>query len=239
MKSNITEKAWIMSASTSIIFATSIRGLLYGYIHRQDKINRMLYKYSINLLNIVKAHLNISGKENINIKSNKKYIVMSNHSSHYDIFILFYLFRGDIRMIAKKELFDIPLLGRAMKSANTIPLDRKNVKQAMRDLEYAKKILEKNNVIWISPEGGRKKRHERKNLKKGGFIMAMQSNANIIPIFISGSDKILPPNTWDFSTNQEVDVKIMPEIDTSKFSISNISELMDVVFELWQGTNTD
>ncbi|NQY43598.1 MAG: 1-acyl-sn-glycerol-3-phosphate acyltransferase [Legionellales bacterium] len=239
MKSNITDKAWVMSASATIIFVSSIRGLLYGCIDRQDKINRMLYEYSINLLNIVKARLNISGKENIRIKSNKKYIVMSNHSSHYDIFILFYLFGGNIRMIAKKELFKIPLLGRAMRAANTIPLDRKNVKHAIQNLEYAKKILNEHNVIWISPEGGRKKKHEKKNLKKGGFIMAIQSDAIIIPIFISGSDKILPANTWDFATNQEVNVKILPEIETSKFTIKNISKLMDLVFEAWQDANVN
>ena len=44
----------------------------------------------------------------------KTYVVMSNHQSHYDVPVLYYVLGGRLRMVAKTELFALPLFGRAM-----------------------------------------------------------------------------------------------------------------------------
>lgn len=223
-----------MLASTRIIFAASIRGLWYGFRGEQYKINSMLNKKSYSILKIVRANINIVGNENLNIQPGDKYIVMSTHSSHYDIFALFITFAGAIRMIAKKELFSIPLLGKAMLAAKTIPLDRNNPKQIIKDLSYAKKIMQEGFIIWISPEGSRVTNHLGRKLKKGGFVTAIQTGAKILPVYISGTDKVLPSNTWDFCLNQNISVKIMPEIETSEYSMKTLPELMEKVSESWE-----
>jgi 1-acyl-sn-glycerol-3-phosphate acyltransferase len=239
MRASFLRKIWIMAVCTKIIFVASIRGLWYGFRGEQNKINTMLHKKCLVILKIVRARISIIGKENLNLQPGKQYIVMSTHSSHFDIFALFITFAGAIRMIAKKELFSIPLLGRAMLAAKTIPLDRNNPKQVIKDLAYAKKIMKEGFLIWISPEGSRVTNHVNRKLKKGGFVTAIQTNAKIIPVYISGTEKILPSNTWDFNLDQNISVRIMPEIDTSKYSMKTLPDLMDELSKSWKQASVE
>src|SRR6185369_16898443 len=54
----------------------------------------------------------------------RAYVVMSNHQSHYDIPVLFRVIHGRMRMVTKKELFKIPIFGKAMRGAGFIEIDR-------------------------------------------------------------------------------------------------------------------
>ena len=235
MKAGLFRKFWIMLVSAKLIIVMCIRAVWYGSRGRQRIVSFRLYDGSFFLLNLVKAKVKFSGQENITIRQDRKYIIMCNHSSHYDIPLTFMAFGGaQIRMIAKKELFKIPLFGQAMKASKTVCIDRKNLTQAIRDLDQAKKIMEEGFIVWISPEGSRLKSDGRKPLKKGGFITAIQTEAIIIPMYISGAEKILPAKTWDFYLNQKVSVKVLPQIDASKYSRSTLPNLMNELAATWE-----
>ena len=75
-----------------------------------------------NLLRHAKVSLQISGREHIDRR--RSYVVMSNHQSHYDIPVMFQALGTRVRMIAKTELFKIPVMGRAMLDSGFIELDR-------------------------------------------------------------------------------------------------------------------
>ncbi len=234
MKVGIFRKGWIMLVSTKIIFIMCLRGIWYGYRGRHHVVSFRLYDSALLLLDLVRAKVDVSGQENIIIRQDRKYIIMCNHSSHYDIPLSLIAFRGaNIRMIAKKELFSIPLFGAAMKATKTVCIDRKNLKQAIKDLAYAKQVMSQGFIIWVSPEGSRLRTSENKALKKGGFITAIQAKAMIIPMYINGAENILPAKTWDFYLEQKISVKILPQIDASEYAASSLPELMDKLSEVW------
>lgn len=240
MKASFLRKIWIMTCSAYHILSMCFKGIWYGARGQHEMVSRGLYNCAFALLDLVRPKINIYGHKEFPINNNKRYIIMCNHSSHYDIPLSFMAFGGaNIRMIAKKELFRIPIFGQAMKCTKTVSIDRSNLERAIKNLDYAKKIMQEGFIIWISPEGSRLKNEDKQALKKGGFIMALQTQATVIPVYISDSEKILPAKTWDFYLNQEVSVKILPAIESSDYSMETLSEFMNAVAKTWEDANNN
>ena len=145
------------------------------------------------------------------------YVVMSNHQSHYDVPVLYYVLGGRMLMVAKTELFAIPLFGRAIRDAGMIEVDRGNRQRAIASLATAKKQLEAGTHIWIAPEGTRSESGELLPFKKGGFVLALDMEAPILPITIKGTRDVLPAHGMFSRRGVEVHVTIHAPIDTSPF----------------------
>jgi 1-acyl-sn-glycerol-3-phosphate acyltransferase len=154
---------------------------------------------------------------------------MSNHRSHYDITLTILSLPASIRMLTKKELFKIPLWGRGMAAGEFISIDRNNIEQAKQDLKKAREKMEDGIVLWIAPEGTRSRTGRMGPFKKGGFILAIEAGAQIIPVGIRGSEKVLQPKTWEFFLDQKVDVHIGKPIDASVYTMENKDELIEAV----------
>ena len=84
------------------------------------------------------ARMNVTVKGRDGFDATKTYVIMSNHQSHYDVPVLYSVFGGSVRMIAKIELFKIPIFGEAMKHAGFIAVDRSNRQSAIANLAAAK-----------------------------------------------------------------------------------------------------
>lgn len=234
MRANFLRKTWIMTYSAYRIIIMCLQSIWFNWRGKPEIVDYKLHTGSAVLLQKVAANVVIHGQENLVLDKNEQYIIMCNHSSHYDIPLTYMAFCGaPITMVAKKELFRIPLFGRAILAHGTISVDRKNRSKAIKNLEGAKKSLANGRLIWLAPEGTRTKTHTQQ-LKKGGFILAIESGAKIIPVHITGADKILPAKTWDFNLNQQVVVKIMPHIDTSEYSKDTLDDLMQQLKQSWQ-----
>ncbi len=232
MKASFFRKVWIMLASAKYIFVMCVQAVWYGKRNQQIEIDKRLHKGSFKLLDLVRARVTFHGLEHMKVEPNERYIIMCNHSSLYDIPLSFMASNGlCMRMIAKKELSKIPIFAAAMRYSKSPSIDRTNLKQAIRDLEFAKKVMEEGVIIWISPEGGRF--GEKGKLKKGGFYTAVNAKAKIIPMYITGAENILQAKTWDFYLDQEVDVHVLPHIDASNSTKKDIPELIEKVLQAW------
>ena len=72
------------------------------------------------------------------VPTDRAYVYMSNHQSHLDIPMLYATLPSrTIRMLGKKELFQIPLWGRGLRAAEFIEVDRTNHESAMKSLPPA------------------------------------------------------------------------------------------------------
>ncbi|HVN71864.1 MAG TPA: 1-acyl-sn-glycerol-3-phosphate acyltransferase, partial [Desulfomonilia bacterium] len=63
----------------------------------------------------------------------------------------------------------------------------------------------------------------------GGFMLALQTGAVIIPVGIQGSENILRPDAFEFHLGQKVKVNIGKPIDASRYSMDDRDRLMDDV----------
>ncbi len=109
---------------------------LFGRLNRPI-VDQYCREWSASLLRLVRASLTVRGQVP-DFGDGRRYIIMCTHASHYDIPVTFVSLPGSIRMLAKKELFSIPLLGQAMRAAEFPSVDRSNRQRAVRDLEKAR-----------------------------------------------------------------------------------------------------
>jgi 1-acyl-sn-glycerol-3-phosphate acyltransferase len=162
-----------------------------------------------------RMHVTAFGRENM--KPGATYLVMSNHQSHYDVPVLFYVLGANLRMITKVELFKIPIFGEAIKQAGFIAIDRSNRTRALQSLEVAKGKLASGVHVWIAPEGTRSKTGDLLPFKKGGFNLAIEADLPILPISIQGTRNALRAKGMRTAPGAEISVRIAPPILPSAF----------------------
>lgn len=122
----------------------------------------------------------------------RPYIVMANHASMVDIWAMFVAVPVPFRFIAKKQLGAIPLFGWAMRAGRFIFIDRQNAASARRSIEEAARRIKSGQSVVIFPEGTRTRDGRLNPFKKGGFHLALDSGADIVPVAIHGSRAVMP-----------------------------------------------
>ncbi len=157
----------------------------------------------------------VSGREHIG--AGETYLIMSNHQSHYDVPVLFHVLGSNLRMIAKQELFGVPIFGAALRGSGFISIDRSNREAAIKSLEEAKPILRGGTSLWLAPEGTRSRTGELGPFKKGGFVLALELGLPILPISIDGTFRVMPKGSLHTTPGQRVNVTIHPPIDVGPY----------------------
>lgn len=168
----------------------------------------------------------VKGKENI--VSNTSYIVIPNHQSYYDIFLIYGWLGLDIKWVMKKELEKIPGLGFGSKKVGHIFIDRSNTKAAMDSLHAARQKLVNGTSVVIFPEGTRSRTGQLIPFKRGGFKLALELNLPILPVTVINTRRVLPPDSLDLMPGR-VQMIIHPPIDISGYEENNMPELMKEV----------
>lgn len=233
MKINHLRTTWVIC---TLIFYTAVTSLRCIFKHFFSNINRAwtdktLHHWVDQLLNKVQVEYTVINPFNVQPQKGKATILMCNHSSAYDIPLAFKAFPNhSIRMLSKKELAKVPLMGKAMVAAEFPFVDRKNKYQAIKDLTYAQHLMESGIVMWIAPEGTRSKDGTLGRFKKGGFITAIKSGATIIPIGIRGAHNILPARSFNVHLQEKAEIHIGKPIDASAFTLENKDELIEQTY---------
>ncbi len=167
----------------------------------------------------------VFGKENID--PGQSYIITPNHQSMYDIFVLYGWIGIDIRWMMKKELRKVPGVGFGSEKVGHIFLDRSNQRAALKSLSEAKQKLQGGTSVVIFPEGTRGNGQELQAFKRGAFKLAIDLQLPILPVTISGTQKILGAKArFDIFPGRAV-IHIHPPIQIAAYSEKNIQELME------------
>lgn len=191
--------------------------------------DHIVRRWANRLLTIARAKINCVGKEKLHFQPQRRYILMCNHTSLYDIPLIFAAIPGSIRMLTKKELFRVPIWGSAMRQAEFVSIDRHKRERAIADLKLARQKMESGIILWVAPEGTRSAGDRLLPLKKGPFMLALETQAIIIPIGLRGASDILPKRSHRLNLNVTVDIHIGDPIDTSSYSLENRDELIGQV----------
>jgi len=147
-----------------------------------------------------------------NVQPGVAYIFLSNHVSNVDAPILLPIIPGRTSVFIKRELMNIPLLGTAMRMGNYIPVSRgKSREDAQRSVEAAADALNSGLHITVFPEGTRSSDGNLLPFKKGAFFLAEETGAPIIPLVITGTERIMPKSTLRI-TPGDAYVKFLPPI---------------------------
>jgi 1-acyl-sn-glycerol-3-phosphate acyltransferase len=181
----------------------------------KDLSDQRLARWASNIARHLDLKLDVAGRENL--RPGETYLVMSNHQSLYDIPVLFVAIGSNIRMIAKKELFQVPIFGKALAEGGFIAIDRQNRAAAFRSLQRASDVLASGTHVWIAPEGTRSKTGRLLPFKKGAFYLALEAGLPILPVTLSGTRDALPSGGYRSVPGALVRVTIHPKIDPRPF----------------------
>lgn len=190
-----------------------------------QRCDQRLDSWSRRLVGRAGISIETVGREHLT--RNETYVVMSNHQSHYDIPVVFQALSIPIRMVAKTELFRMPVFGQAMLDSGFIELDRSNRRRAIESLKLAgKRIREDRLSIWIAPEGTRSHDGKVAEFKTGGFHLAREANVRILPVSLDGTIRVHRSGDSQVHKGETVRVTIHPPIEPAKYGREGVKELM-------------
>jgi len=120
-------------------------------------------------------------------------IVASNHVSFWDPPLVGTAAVRELHFLAKEELFRTPVLGPLIRSYNAIPI-RRGVAD-LSGLARAMDVLRAGGALLMFPEGTRVRSGELRHARPGLGMLAVATDARIVPAYISGSQR---PSRWLF-----------------------------------------
>lgn len=130
--------------------------------------------------------IEVKGVENIPKEGNA--IICANHISLLDPIIIAIVVPREVNFMAKKELFENYILKRMLKKLGTFPVDREGF--SLSAIKNSLKILKKEEVLGIFPEGTRVRDINSENVKPGISMISTKSKSPIIPIYIESEYKL-------------------------------------------------
>lgn len=170
--------------------------------------------------------VSVSGMETIN--KNTSYIIVPNHQSYYDIFVMYGWLGKYIRWVMKQELRKVPVFGFCCDKMGHIYIDRSSTQAAIDSLNNAKKTLSDGSSIIMFPEGTRSATGELAPFKKGAFRMAFDLGLPLLPVTIMGTKDVLPTQSLNLFPGK-VKMIVHQPVDISNYSIDTIEQLMSDV----------
>jgi 1-acyl-sn-glycerol-3-phosphate acyltransferase len=154
----------------------------------------------------------------------KRYILIANHHSYFDIPCIFAAIPQPIRFMAKVSLFKIPIFGWALKRAGFIPIDRKNRRTAVKSFDLAGERIRRGNTIVIFPEEGRSREVQMRPFQRGAFLLAIKSELPIVPMAIKGTYDVMRAGQWSIKAGPVV-ITLTPPIPTAGVSVRDKEKL--------------
>lgn len=173
------------------------------------------------------ARVTVHGAEHI--KPGTSYVFLSTHQSYMDIPAMLGYLPAQLRIAAKKSLFRIPFMGWHLTRAGHIPIDRSSTQNAIASMQRAANYLDDGICAFVFPEGTRSRDGVLHGFKKGGFKLAIQAGAPIIPVTIIGSRQVLPPDSIIFRPGP-MEMYVDPPIPTNGMTEADLEPLMQTVW---------
>ncbi|PWB35963.1 1-acyl-sn-glycerol-3-phosphate acyltransferase [Pseudomonas sp. SDI] len=152
-------------------------------------------------------------------------VIVANHQSNYDLFVLGHVVPPRTVCIGKKSLKWVPLFGQLFWLGGNVLIDRGNAYQARRAMQTTTRTLqEQNTSIWIFPEGTRNPADLLNPFKKGAFHLAVEAGVPIVPVCVSRYAKRVKLNSWRRS---KVIIRSLAPIATAGLTHQDVPALME------------
>ncbi len=172
------------------------------------------------------GHLTILGREKI--REGRNYIFMPNHTSNIDPMAIFLSIPRDVKAIAKKEFFKVPLLSSACRMERFVAVNRQDHDSAVQSIEQTIRQLQSGDSFLIYPEGTRTKTGGLGNFRKGGFIAAIRAKVPVVPMSVNGCYEMMRKGEFKIQPGR-ISVIFHDPIEVSDYTLDDRDRLMEKV----------
>jgi 1-acyl-sn-glycerol-3-phosphate acyltransferase len=161
-------------------------------------------------------------------------VYVANHVSYMDIYVLPYLNRA-LKVVAKAEIFSMPIVGWAMRMAGNIGVKRSDRRGQLEAFREMVAVLERGVSLVVYPEGTRSKSGRLSRFKLGAFRAAKSANVSIVPVTITGTREMMPSHAYVplCYPRKPIRLTVHPAIDSLSHTVE---ELRDLAFSAIDST---
>ena len=161
-----------------------------------------------------------------NIPKTGSFVIVANHSSLLDGFVLVASVKPKVTFMSAAYLFKMPFVGNILRGVGAIPVQGKG--SDIKLIKKAMKVLHIGGVLGIFPEGRITNEKDDFSAKAGAAYLAIKADVPIIPMAIKGANKALPVGA-KFPKLNKIEVKIGRPISYSREIKLNKKILEDTV----------
>ncbi|MCY1397157.1 1-acyl-sn-glycerol-3-phosphate acyltransferase [compost metagenome] len=152
-------------------------------------------------------------------------VIVANHQSNYDLFVLGPVVPPRTVCIGKKSLKWVPLFGQLFWLGGNVLIERGNAYQARKAMLTTTRTLQQEDTsIWVFPEGTRNAAADLLPFKKGAFQMAIEAGVPIVPVCVSRYAKRMRLNRWN---SGQIIIRSLAPIATAGLGQQDMPALME------------
>jgi 1-acyl-sn-glycerol-3-phosphate acyltransferase len=141
------------------------------------------------------VRLDVSGVEQVPA-GDRPFVLTANHQSYLDAFVLIEVFPRPTAFVAKRELAEVPLVGRLLTRLNTLFVERFDLVRSVAEVQHLVAALERGLPLAFFPEGTFRADIGLLPFRMGAFTAAAQVGVPLVPVALRGTRKILPEQSW-------------------------------------------
>nr|NJM03722.1 1-acyl-sn-glycerol-3-phosphate acyltransferase [Desulfobacula sp.] len=193
------------------------------------RMARALFKILIRIMGIT---LSVHGRENI--QKGRPYLIMGNHQSLFDVFVIPAAIPICFVGIEAAYHFSFPVWGYLIQKWGCIPIERENLTKAILSLDLARKTLAQGMSIGVLPEGHRTRTGAMGPFKKGPFYLAKEAGADILPFGIHGLFEFNPKGSFLLNPGKVI-VNIGKPVPYETVKDFSVEELRNYFFDIISG----
>mgnify|MGYP000701122945 FL=1 len=142
------------------------------------------------IIRILLLPVKVEGRENL-VKG-QSYVFVANHQGAFDIFLIYGFLSRNFKWMMKRQLRQMPFVGKACESAHHIFVDKRGASKIRETYDRARQTLQGGMSLVVFPEGARSFTGHMGVFKRGAFMLADDIELPIVPLTINGSFDIMP-----------------------------------------------
>ena len=192
----IIKSLWFLTVFTfvtgyyySFILIHKFLGLFTRKKFPEDSAHMLAVKWGQSFLKGIPGwNIDLTGEENI--PRDGAFVIVANHESGTDILAIYFL-GIQFRWLSKKTVFNIPMVGGAMKACGYVPIIRGDKSSQAEAIQKSEDILRAGTPMLFFPEGTRSTKGTPGDFKTGAFRLAQKCGVPVLPVVLQGAGNLL------------------------------------------------
>lgn len=235
---------WIYFTLGYILFFAPFYLLAFVFSRKREfafqRLNHIFFRIFFRLVGCIPGSRIRVDPQIYSIRSS---IILCNHLSFLDSIFMVSLFSVH-KTIVKNMFFSLPIFGFVLRHSGYIPSNFHDRHEMLifRQIEGMRDFLDSGGNLFIFPEGTRTKNGTVGDFHKGAFKIARKAKAPIAILWITGTDRLMPPGRFLFHTCMENEIRlkiidtVYPDYLADGFSLNRLVEDIRGIFILHHRT---
>jgi 1-acyl-sn-glycerol-3-phosphate acyltransferase len=217
---------WLITLPVFVAACAAI--WLGSFVLRGRAFERLLKGGCRAVLFFAGVRVEVVGRENV--VPGRQYVALMNHVNFFDPMVFQVAFPYAARGVEEESHFRWPVYGATLKRIGMFPIDRKDTGQAVETMRRAADWLRRKPgfSFAVMPEGTRTGDGRLGPFKRGGFILAVETGLDVLPLVQAGAFEIARKGSLNIRPVKIV-VTIAPPVASAGYSKETVGTLIDRV----------